>query len=223
MTYFGGKESSGTYQRIINLIPPHDTYIEPFLGGGAIWRLKKPASLSVVIDLSGSAIKRAKVSKDCEYTDFRCEDGISFLRRWELNGKDTFIYCDPPYLHETRKSNHRYEYELSIEDHINLLNIIKKLPCMVMISGYDSPLYRDQLHGWSHISFKCSTRGGTATEHLWFNYKTPTRLHDYRYLGKDYIDRQRIHRKINRWSDRLKKLPDLERAAIMENLSVDPE
>lgn len=35
-TYFGGKAGSGTYQTIINQIPPHRVYIEPFVGGGAI-------------------------------------------------------------------------------------------------------------------------------------------------------------------------------------------
>lgn len=43
MTYPGGKAAAGVYQRIINLMPPHSLYIEPFLGGGAIMKLKKPA------------------------------------------------------------------------------------------------------------------------------------------------------------------------------------
>lgn len=34
MTYKGGKAGAGVYQQIINQIPPHDVYIEPFLGGG---------------------------------------------------------------------------------------------------------------------------------------------------------------------------------------------
>ena len=36
MTYPGGKGGNGFYQKIINLIPPHDVYIETHLGGGAI-------------------------------------------------------------------------------------------------------------------------------------------------------------------------------------------
>lgn len=36
MSYFGGKAQDGVYQTIINQIPPHQIYIEPFLGGGAI-------------------------------------------------------------------------------------------------------------------------------------------------------------------------------------------
>jgi hypothetical protein len=43
MVYAGGKNGAGVYQTIINLMPPHDVYIEPFLGGGAIMRQKRPA------------------------------------------------------------------------------------------------------------------------------------------------------------------------------------
>ncbi|MCG9790671.1 hypothetical protein L1D61_26435 [Vibrio mediterranei] len=38
MSYLGAKSGSGVYQTIINLMPPHDTYIEAFLGTGAIMR-----------------------------------------------------------------------------------------------------------------------------------------------------------------------------------------
>ena len=39
MNFAGGK--GGTYQKNINLMPPHDVYIESYLGGGAIMRYKK--------------------------------------------------------------------------------------------------------------------------------------------------------------------------------------
>jgi len=32
-SYPGGKNGQGVYQRIISLIPPHDVYVEPFVGG----------------------------------------------------------------------------------------------------------------------------------------------------------------------------------------------
>ena len=35
-SYFGSKATSGLCQPIIALMPPHDTYIETHLGGGAI-------------------------------------------------------------------------------------------------------------------------------------------------------------------------------------------
>ena len=45
MNYPGGK--GGVYQRLINLMPPHDVYIETHLGGEAIIRNKKPAKIEI--------------------------------------------------------------------------------------------------------------------------------------------------------------------------------
>lgn len=44
--YFGSKATVGLCQAIIALMPPHDTYIETHLGGGAIMQ-RKPAALSI--------------------------------------------------------------------------------------------------------------------------------------------------------------------------------
>jgi hypothetical protein len=60
MSYPGGKNGSGVYQTLINLMPPHDVYIEPFLGGAAIMRLKRPARLNIGIDLDSAAVETAR-------------------------------------------------------------------------------------------------------------------------------------------------------------------
>ena len=40
------------------------------------------------------------------------------------------------------------------------------------------------------------TRGGRlATEWVWMNYPEPIALHDYRYLGEDFREREPIKRK----------------------------
>jgi|GEM_PF-3694982 len=57
MEYPGGKNAPGVYHRIINLMPPHETYIEPFAGSFAIGRLKRPASLNIAIDLDIGSLK----------------------------------------------------------------------------------------------------------------------------------------------------------------------
>jgi hypothetical protein len=56
MTYPGGKNGSGVYQKIINQMPPHRTYIEAFLGGGAILRAKRPAMVNIGIDLDKKVV-----------------------------------------------------------------------------------------------------------------------------------------------------------------------
>ena len=57
-SYFGSKATSGLCQAIIALMPPHDTYIETHLGGGAIMKRKPPALHNIGIDLDAQALAR---------------------------------------------------------------------------------------------------------------------------------------------------------------------
>ena len=83
MTYPGGKSGAGVYQRIINLIPPHRVYIEPFLGGAAILRHKRPADVSIAIDADARALDLVQSSepsmKACTFIN---GDAISFLNEY---------------------------------------------------------------------------------------------------------------------------------------------
>jgi DNA adenine methylase len=65
------------------------------------------------------------------------------------------------------------------------------------------------------------TRSGrVATEHLWFNFPEPVALHDYRFLGQNFRERERIKRKKSRWVNRLKTMPTLERRALLAALDI---
>ena len=46
--YFGGKSSLA--EQIVEIIPGHDTYVEPFVGGGAVFWKKPPSRLEVIND-----------------------------------------------------------------------------------------------------------------------------------------------------------------------------
>lgn len=231
MTYPGGKNGDGVYQRIINHMPKHERYIEAFLGGGAIVRMKKPAISSIGIDADGDVLRDFAARQAIAFRALR-SDGIPNLTlihadaiEWlaihatdsDTISPNTLVYLDPPYVISTRRQ-HRpiYRYELSEADHVCLLEISKMLPCMVVISGYWSELYAQALTGWRTDHFIARTRGGAmATEWLWMNYPEPLELYDYRYLGKNFRERERIHRKIERWKNRLIAMDSLERHAIM--------
>jgi DNA adenine methylase len=219
-TYPGGKAGYGVYQKIINLIPEHTAYIETHLGGGAILRKKRPAKINIGIDIDFSVIKAWKQNK-IKNTKFYQDNCISFLKRYEFNGNE-FVYCDPPYLKKTRTcyhNRHLYRFEYTYEDHQELLDCIKKLNCMVIISGYKSELYEKELSGWNVKSFQAQTHSGkAATEYVWFNYAEPTILHDFRYLGDNFRERERIRKKADRWVNRFKSLPVQERQAIISKL-----
>lgn len=233
MAYFGGKEGCGMVQRLINRIPPHGTYIEPFLGHGAVFRYKRPADLNLGVDLDRACIDR--VAQDRPQTSIKAPGGVRFFgcdaQEW-LGGlarcapardwmpAPVFIYADPPYLMSTRKSKRdRYEHELTEAGHRRLLETLQALSAagfLVLLSGYPSPMYDQALLDWRRETFTVQTRGGPATEAIWMNYPEPTRLHDYSQLGEDFVDRQRIRRKIRRQIRRLARLPTLEREAILD-------
>lgn len=50
------------------------------------------------------------------------------------------------------------------------------------------------------------------------NYPEPVELHDYRYLGENRTELQRIRRKIERWEGKLARMPVLERQALLAAL-----
>jgi DNA adenine methylase len=220
MAYDGGKGK--LYQQIINLIPPHTTYIEPFLGGGAVALKKRPALLNIGLDLDSGALlttAAAIVGSDGASWRFYCQDGIEFMRSYTWRGGE-LVYCDPPYLMSTRSSQRpRYKFEMTRSDHVRLLQVLVGLPCMVMISGYFSWLYADMLETWNTAVFTAHTRSNRMVkEWLWMNYSVPERLHDYSHLGQDFRERERIKRKAERWVRGLERLPRLERLAVWKRL-----
>ena len=61
--YFGSKATSGLCQPLIAMMPPHDTYIETHLGGGAIMRRKPAALHNIGIDRDARALGEF----ECDY------------------------------------------------------------------------------------------------------------------------------------------------------------
>jgi hypothetical protein len=227
MPYLGGKASDGVYQFIINQIPPHHTYIEPFLGGGAVMQFIRPAAHSIGIELDPN-VTRAATAKMAGRPGTRIinDDSLDWLAEWARTGHSfdgsEFIYADPPYLASTRRSQYTiYPHDMTTEEeHNTLIDLLLSIPCKIALSSYFNSLYAQRLKGWRMLTYKARTRGKyTAVECLWLNYPEPWELHDYRYLGKDYRDRERIMKKKRRWTTRLRNMPPSERYALMDALN----
>ncbi len=211
--YFGSKATSGLCQAIIALMPPHDTYIETHLGGGAIMKRKAPARRNIGIDRNERALERFSCAYPVELVH-GCAH--RFLTEFEYQGRE-LIYCDPPYLHATRSGERRYRYDYEEADHIALLQLLKALPCPVILSGYPSALYDESLPDWQSLELQVMNQAGVRTEKLWFNF-VPDRVHWIRYAGKNHTDRQRIKRKAENWGRRYQALPAGERLAVLAAL-----
>lgn len=216
--YDGGKGQAGVYQRIINQIPPHDVYIEGCLGGGAVMWHKRPARISYGVEIDPAIVDEWR---RVEFPSLRlvCGNVVKFLERFTWSGSE-LVYLDPPYVRDTRSfKGDLYEYEMTDQQHEELLKVIKRIPARVIISGYWSEMYAEALAGWRAVSFPAVKRSGeVAEEWLWLNFPEPVELHDYRYLGSNFRERERIKRKRQRWERRLRSLPALERYSIMAAL-----
>ena len=210
MGYFGSKATSGLCQAIIAMMPPHDTYIESHLGGGAIMKRKPPALRNIGIDLDPQAIANFKCSYPVELIN-GCAHGL--LADYDYQGSE-LIYSDPPYLMRSRSSGRRYRFDYDEQDHVELLGVLKRLPCQIIVSGYPSALYDELLVGWRSVELQVMNQGGVRTEKLWFNF-TVDRVYWASYAGKNFTDRQRVKRKAANWGKRYQALPRAERLAVL--------
>jgi len=211
MAFPGGKGK--TYQHIINLMPPHQIYIEPFLGGASVVKNKKPALKTIVADMDQKSI--FNLGAEIPNLQTQKTDALDLLKTHVLC-KKTLVYCDPPYVQTTRKKQKIYRYEYSNKQHENLLTYLTKQSCMVIMSGYDNQLYNDILTGWNKSQFQAQTQAGTRTETVWYNYPAPQKLHDSRYLGNNFRDRQNIKRRQERLRNKIENMHATERNILIE-------
>jgi DNA adenine methylase len=100
---------------------------------------------------------------------------VELIRREDTPG--TLFYCDPPYLHETRTARRAYgPFEMTQADHTELLAVLGACKGKVMLSGYPSRLYAEELAGWTCHTLDVPNQAsgakvkGRETECLWCNF-----------------------------------------------------
>ncbi len=214
--FVGSKKGGALPFAILNLIPPHAVFIEPFAGLAAITRRKKPAAETILVDKRRDS--RLELPAGVRFVR-GC--GITFLRNYPWIGIE-FVYCDPPYLLSSRNNRVYYAEEFTTAEHVELLRVLLWLTGLgvrVLLSGYHSTLYAETLSGWNLHKVQTYTQTHQVrTECLWFNYPRPTVLHEYGATGEGWRERQRIKRKVHRWAERLRAQGPLERAALFSAL-----
>ena len=242
---------------LVNMIPPHRSYVEPYFGSGAVLFRKVPSDIETVNDLDGDVVNLFRcIQQDSERlarlvmtTPFsrevydrqfaqdnscasryqraagfliKCWQGYGFrtngyrvgwkndvqgrerayalwnwyrLPEWiieiaerlrkvqiecrpalevieRFDSPKVFAYIDPPYLLGTRAAHRKqYRHEMTDRDHEELLRALLRSTAKIMISGYESDMYNDYLHGWRKESFSsCAEDGRPRQEVVWMNY-----------------------------------------------------
>ena len=103
------------------------------------------------------------------------------LAAWNKPG--VLLYCDPPYVLDTRVKGPMYAHEMTDDDHRDLVTALLGWQGPALVSGYAHPIYAPlELAGWQRIDKGMpahstgSTRAGGLkqgrTESLWINYAT---------------------------------------------------
>lgn len=141
-------------RNILPFLPAHRLYTEAF-GGGAGVLLHKPRSHAEIYNVV-----------------IENRDALVVLTRHD--GPQSLHYVDPPYVHETRSmfkgGKSAYRHEMDRGGHARLLETLRGLTGMVVLSGYAHPLYDEALHGWKRTEFAALADGARPrTEVLWIN------------------------------------------------------
>lgn len=108
--------------------------------------------------------------------EIRSQPAIDFIR--ELDSPDTFFYCDPPYVHETRTTTGEYQHEMSDGDHFELLKVLGSIKGKFLLSGYQNATYQLAAinFGWNRKDFEIDNKASgkkvkdKKIESAWMNY-----------------------------------------------------
>jgi DNA adenine methylase len=89
---------------------------------------------------------------------WRCQEATEVIREWD--GPDTLFYLDPPYPHSTRNVCDAYGHEMTLADHVALVETITRVRGKVAISGYRNLTYDRALSGWDRYEFDMPNHSG---------------------------------------------------------------
>ena len=118
--------------------------------------------------LPGDLLEAAGRLKDVQIEN---RPALDLIRKF--NHDNVLIYADPPYLLSTRGGK-QYRYEMTRQDHVELLDALKQHKGTVILSGYPSELYDRELSGWNRITRKSYNQNADQrTEVLWCNFDVP--------------------------------------------------
>lgn len=97
-----------------------------------------------------------------------CRPATEVISRF--NYSNVLIYADPPYLLRTRHGK-QYRCEMTDDDHADLLDALKAHHGPVLLSGYDSDLYNEELRDWYRDEATAIAQNATKRrEVLWMNF-----------------------------------------------------
>ena len=190
LTPFSRTEFLGAYERADDPVEAaRRTIVRSFMGYGSdgtngVYRTgfrsnSARSGTTPAVDWSNYPPALRVICRRLQRVTIENRDALQVMR--DHDGPDTLHYVDPPYLPETRSAGNRrrgagyhvYVHDMTRDDHDALLDGLRVLEGMVVLSGYPSTLYDDRLPGWRRIEREALADGARPrTEVLWINQAT---------------------------------------------------
>jgi len=136
-------------------------------------------SKQIVRSFSGMPERIKTARERLRFVQIECLSFEDIFRKYDTS--ETFFYCDPPYPFTGERGKRVvYKNEMTDDDHKRLVDILLNIKGKVMLSGYDTPLYKPlEDAGWQCICIADKAisinkrKGGDARirkrEYVWIN------------------------------------------------------
>lgn len=180
LTPYAREEFEGAYEEAVSDVEQaRRTIIRAFMAqgsGGATrndingWRSRRVSSRWPVADWQSYPCEIPLFVERLRNVTIENRPAIDVIKRYDST--DTLIYADPPYLPETRTPDGQraYRHEMTDEDHAELAQALHRAEGMVILSGYDSPMYQELYRGWEMVSKPSrATNHAARVECLWIS------------------------------------------------------
>ncbi|WP_436660310.1 hypothetical protein [Acinetobacter sp. P1(2025)] len=188
-------------QKISGLLPSHDTYIELLLGESDPLISNKSGIKQFVVSLNQRYLDQVNVGQ-AEKVNQNC---IEFIRSFDFTESGiSLIFIN--------LTNIDQDYKAHLSELIDLVTALPRT-CHVIILGDTQESYAQSLKNWSIIDLAALN----CTHHLWYNFDLMD-ANFYGHVGDSFTDRQRIKRKVDRWTEKFRGLPDQEQKLILASL-----
>ena len=138
--------------------------------GDTGWRFQKSEGRASAIKSFNQTEHLWDIAARLKLVQIEQDEASKIIKRYDT--PQTLFYLDPPYLFSTRsdKAGRAYHHEMEDSQHAALLEQIKSIAGMVILSGYESELYNDMLPGWDKVAKESMDINGKAqTEVLWLS------------------------------------------------------